>query len=75
MGHVTTIISGEVKTKFYYVDTNAEHMQMVFPDDYFTGSASTARAINENNMIVGTGEVETHNTSTSNPKKKPCVFI
>ncbi|WDE07768.1 DUF3466 family protein [Thalassomonas viridans] len=69
VGHVTTIISGEVKTKFYYVDTNAENMQMVFPDDYFTGSASTARAINESGMIVGTGEAETHNTSTSNPRR------
>ena len=70
VGHVTTIISGEVKTKFYYVDTNAENMQMVFPDDYFTGSASTARAINESGMIVGTGEAETHNTNSSNPRRE-----
>ncbi|WDE01432.1 DUF3466 family protein [Thalassomonas actiniarum] len=70
VGYVTTIISGEIKTKFYYVDTNAENMQMVFPDDYFTGSASIAEAINENGMIVGTGEVETHNTSSTNPRRR-----
>ena len=43
---------------------------MVMPDDFFTGSSSTARAINENGMIVGEGEFETHNDSTgANPRR------
>ncbi|WP_281561330.1 DUF3466 family protein [Thalassomonas sp. RHCl1] len=69
IGHVWTNISGEPRSKFYYVDTNAEKMQMVLPRDYFTGSSSIARAINENGMIVGNGEVETHNASSINPNE------
>ncbi|WDE14123.1 DUF3466 family protein [Thalassomonas haliotis] len=66
VGYAWTNISGEARSKFYYVDTNVEQMQMVRPRDYFTGSSSIARAINENGMIVGSGEVETHNASSIN---------
>ena len=66
IGHVNTFINGSQRTKFYYVDTNAETMEMVLPTDFFTGSSSTARAINENGKIVGEGEVETHNDNIRN---------
>lgn len=68
-GHVTTYINGNLRTKFYYVDTNAENMEMVFPTDFFAGSSSTGRAINEAGKIVGEGEVETHNDTTSTPRR------
>ena len=69
VGHVNTFVNGNQRTKFYYVDTNAEKMEMVLPEDFFIGSASTARAINENGMIVGEGEFETHNDGSSNPRR------
>jgi len=71
VGHVTKYVNGEPRTKFYYVDTSdLENMTMVQPDDYFNGSSSTAKAINENGIIVGDGEVETHNDSTTNPRRR-----
>ncbi|WDE01433.1 DUF3466 family protein [Thalassomonas actiniarum] len=69
IGHVWTNISGEARSKFYYVDTNADDMQMVLPQDFFTGSSSVARAINESGMVVGNGEVETHNASSIDPNE------
>ncbi|MCH2056479.1 MAG: DUF3466 family protein [Thalassotalea sp.] len=67
VGHVNTFINGNLRTKFYYVDTSvpADEMQMVFPNDYFEGSSSTARAINESGFIVGEGEIETQSGSTT----------
>jgi len=69
IGHVNTFINGNQRTKFYHVDTNAETMEMILPTDFFTGSASTARAINESGKIVGEGEVETHNDNSSTPRR------
>lgn len=69
IGHVTTYVNGNPRTKFYHVDTNAETMEMVLPIDFFTGSSSTARAINEGGKIVGEGEVETHNDNASTPRR------
>ena len=72
IGHVRTYVNGSLRTKFFHVDTNDFDgtMQMIRPDDFFKGSSSTARAINENGIIVGEGEVETHNDSTSAPRRK-----
>jgi hypothetical protein len=71
VGHVKTLINGNQRTKFYYVDTNDfdSGMKMVRPDDFFVGSSSTARAINENGIIVGEGEIETHDDSRS-PRRR-----
>jgi len=69
VGHATTISNGSYRTKFYYVDTNVENPEMILPEGYFSGSASTARAINEHGFIVGEGEVETHNDSATNPRR------
>jgi uncharacterized protein DUF3466 len=70
VGYVTKSVNGNNRTKFYYVDTNAADLTMVFPGDFFTGSASTAKAINEQGFIVGDGEVETHNDSSTNPRRR-----
>ena len=69
IGHVNTFVNGNQRTKFYHVDTNAETMEMILPTDFFTGSSSTARAINEDGKIVGEGEVETHNDNSSTPRR------
>jgi len=71
VGHVNVFINGNQRTKFYHVDTNApaEEMEFVLPDDFFNGSSSTARGINENGLVVGEGEVETQNDSSANPRR------
>jgi len=71
VGHITKAISGRAVEKFFYVDTTVpkEQIELINPDDFFTGSDSTARAINNNGLIVGEGEIETHNESTSNPRR------
>ncbi len=71
VGHITKAIDGKAVDKFFYVDTNVskEEVDMVNPSDYFNGSDSTARAINNIGLIVGEGEIETHNESSSNPRR------
>ncbi len=71
VGDALKFIDGRSVQKFFYVDTNVENSEMNFinPDDFFNGSDSTARAINELGFIVGEGEVETHNESSSNPRR------
>ncbi|MFT5759744.1 MAG: hypothetical protein ACI9LM_004511 [Alteromonadaceae bacterium] len=57
-------------TNFYYIDTSdVTNMTMEMPKGFFTGSTSVAMAINENNLIVGKGEVETHSTTGGNPRR------
>ena len=71
VGHITKAVEGAGVNKFFYVDTNVEESQieMITPDDFFNGSDSTARAINNSGLIVGEGEVETHNESSANPRR------
>jgi hypothetical protein len=71
VGHISKAINGKAVQKFFYVDTSVakEVIAMVYPDDYFTGSDSTARAINNNGLVVGEGEIETHNESSQNPRR------
>lgn len=69
-GHAHTYVNGTLRSKFYYLDTNADEMIMKFPRGFFTSSASTARAINERGLIVGEGEFESHSDSGGNPRRK-----
>lgn len=69
VGHATTISNGSYRKKFYYVDTTLDTPEMIVPQGFFTGSASTARSINEQGFVVGEGEVETHNDSSTNPRR------
>ena len=71
VGHMAKLISGAIVQKFFYVDTTVskEEIDMVFPTDFFSGSDSTVRAINNAGLMVGEGEIETHNESTLNPRR------
>jgi hypothetical protein len=57
--------------KMFYVDTSVpeSEMEIVIPKDFFTTSISTAFAVNSAGIIVGEGEIETHNSSTNNPRR------
>lgn len=71
VGYISKAINGRVVEKFFHVDTTVpkEQIELINPDDFFPDSDSTARAINNNGLIVGEGEVETHSESTSNPRR------
>tara|TARA_R110001592_G_scaffold69688_1_gene213853 strand:- start:789 stop:2672 length:1884 start_codon:yes stop_codon:yes gene_type:complete len=71
VGHITKAIGGKPIQKFFYVDTSVpkEEISMITPDDFFSGSDSTVRAINNNGLMVGEGEIETQNESTQNPRR------
>jgi hypothetical protein len=57
--------------KFFYVDTNVpeSEMEIIIPKDFFTTSKSTAFAVNSLGVIVGEGEIESHNDSSNNPRR------
>lgn len=71
VGYITKAIAGKAVEKFFYVDTNLpkEEISIVTPEDYFTGSDSKAHAINNSGLMVGKGEVETHNENSQNPRR------
>ena len=71
VGHITKVISGAIVQKFFYVDTTVpkDEIELVYPNDFFSGSDSTVRAINNAGLMVGEGEIETHNESTLNPRR------
>ncbi|QBG35060.1 DUF3466 family protein [Litorilituus sediminis] len=60
-----------VVKKLFYVDTTKpkEEMELITHPGFFTTSDTTAYAINESGLIVGDGEIESHNDSTSNPRR------
>lgn len=69
-GYVQTPVSGITTNKFYYIDTNdVNNLEMVMPKTFFTGSSTTAKAINNKGFIVGQGEVETHVVTGGNPRR------
>jgi hypothetical protein len=71
VGHITKAVNGSAVQKFFYVDTTVPkaEIEMVYPDDFFNDSDSTARAINNDGFIVGEGEIETQNESAQNPRR------
>jgi len=71
VGHITKAINGRAIQKFFYVDTSVpkEEIDLITPTDFFTDSDSTARAINNAGLVVGEGEIETHNESSQNPRR------
>ncbi|PKG82041.1 hypothetical protein CXF85_16130 [Colwellia sp. 75C3] len=66
----TTNINTFVK-KFFYVKTDVAEsdMEIITPKDFFTTSKSTAFSVNSAGVIVGEGEIETHNDSSDNPRR------
>ena len=71
VGHIAKAINGRAIQKFFYVDTSVskEEIDLITPTDFFTDSDSTARAINNAGLMVGEGEIETHNESSQNPRR------
>jgi len=56
VGHASKNISGFTRTKFFVHDLDAG--QTTYPTDFFPGSASTARAVNNQGLVVGDGEID-----------------
>lgn len=71
VGHITKSINGGPVQKFFYVDTTVPkaEIELIYPNDFFSGSDSTVRAINNAGLMVGEGEIETHNESSLNPRR------
>ena len=57
VGYATRFIGTVVTRQFFIYDGNTETLK--HPDGFFSSSASTAWAVNNNGIIVGTAEVET----------------
>lgn len=56
VGEANKTVNGIVRSKFYVY--NMDNEQITFPQDFFTGSSSVARAVNNAGQVVGEGEVE-----------------
>ena len=57
--------------KFFYVDASVHEseMEIVIPTGFFGSSISSANAVNSSGVIVGKAQIESHNESTSNPRR------
>lgn len=62
VGNATKQINGFNRTKFFVHDIAND--ETTFPDDFFPGSASVARAVNNNGIVVGEGEVDSDLSNT-----------
>lgn len=62
VGYASKQINGFTRTKFFIHDVASD--ATTFPDDFFPGSSSVARAINNDGMVVGEGEVDSDLTNT-----------
>jgi len=76
VGHITKVIDGKLANKFFYVDTNVpkDEIEMITPSDFFSSSDSTVRAINNDGLMVGEGEIETHTESALNPRRTAAII-
>ena len=68
VGQTGFIINGIRRDRFIYVDTNASELSPVLPDTFFSGAGSTARAINDNGLIVGDADFE--NLNGNSPRRR-----
>lgn len=69
VGQASLNVGGFTRTKFFYYDFDAD--TVTYPDDFFQGSSSVARGINNNNLIVGSGELD----STVNVERRTAAFL
>ena len=60
VGQAIQLLNGATRTKIFVHDMNDG--TTVYPQDFFNSSSGVARAINDNGLVVGEGEVETSNT-------------
>ncbi|GGD52486.1 DUF3466 family protein [Lacimicrobium alkaliphilum] len=56
VGYAIKTINGFDRTKFFTYNLDTE--ELVFPEDFFPGSASIAKDINDQGQIVGEGEID-----------------
>jgi hypothetical protein len=56
VGQENKSVNGSTRSKFFVHDINTN--ETVYPEDFFLGSSSIARSINNNNMVVGFGHVD-----------------
>lgn len=56
VGYGFKTIEGSTRSKFFVHDKRGE--STTFPDDFFDTSSSVARAINDNGLVVGDGEID-----------------
>jgi hypothetical protein len=61
-GYYSQVVNGNMRTKVFVHDLDADTTH--FPQDFFPGSASLGRDINNNGIVVGEGEVEASTIST-----------
>ncbi|WP_051275278.1 DUF3466 family protein [Aestuariibacter salexigens] len=71
-GVVGRTIVGQSRTKFFIHDVDSG--ETVFPDDFFPGSASVGLAINDNNIVVGTGEVDARLVPSSERRSEAFIY-
>ncbi|MDF2177521.1 DUF3466 family protein [Aliiglaciecola sp. CAU 1673] len=55
-GQASKYVNGYARTKFFVYDIDEQ--TLVFPDDFFPGSSSVGRSINNHGLVVGDGEVD-----------------
>jgi uncharacterized membrane protein len=69
VGHGFKSINGTTRSKFFVHDINLN--DTVFPEDFFQGSASVAKAINDNGIVVGFGQVD---FTTNNRRNEGFIY-
>lgn len=57
VGQASKYVNGYARTKFFVYDIDEQ--TLVFPEDFFPGSSSVAKDINNLGQVVGEGEVDT----------------
>ncbi|WP_416304834.1 DUF3466 family protein [Neptunicella sp. SCSIO 80796] len=56
IGQASKQINGYVRQKFFVHDI--DNNETIYPKDFFSGSSSVAKGINNNDLVVGDGEVD-----------------
>ena len=69
-GYAVRDVNGVNRTKFFVYDVNST--EITFPEDFFPGSSSVARGINNQGQVVGEGEVET--TLSSDRRREAFIY-
>ncbi|BDX06416.1 DUF3466 family protein [Planctobacterium marinum] len=69
-GYALKDVNGIRRTKFFVYDVNST--EITFPDDFFPGSSSVSRGINNLGQVVGEGEVET--TLSSDRRREAFIY-
>ncbi|MDP2560350.1 DUF3466 family protein [Psychrobium sp. 1_MG-2023] len=67
VGYVTKYFSGYKRDKFFIYDVNGEESAVSFPNDFSDGEtdfATNPNDINDNNVVVGSVEIDTVKTSS-----------